>query len=100
MPLFSGYSDALAFRAEFLRSLAPELELLADVWMELAIPTAILHNTTQIGCWDGLALWGAERERSLAERFALLAEHDFVHPIKLLGRDEGEVKALYRAAAR
>lgn len=98
VPLFSGYSDALAFRAGFLRQIADDLEALADVWMEVAIPTAILHHTARIGPFAGLPLWGDERERPLSQLFALLAEHDFVHPIKLLGRDAAEVERLYRGA--
>lgn len=100
VPLFSGYSDALAFRGEFLRRIADDLEALAEVWMEVAIPTVMLYHTTRIGPFAGLPLWGAERERPLPELFRLLADHDFVHPIKLLGKDAAEVERLYRDAAR
>jgi hypothetical protein len=98
VPLFSGYCDALAFRAGFLRQLASDLEALAEVWMELAIPTAILHHTTRIGPFAGLPLWGSERDRPLSELFGLLANHDFVHPIKLLGKDPAMVRRSYRGS--
>lgn len=99
VPLFSGFNDVLAFRAEFLRRIAPDLEALAEVWHEVAVPTILLHHTTRIGPFAGLPLWGPERDRPLDELCGLLAEHDFVHPVKLLGKDPCEVRRLYRGVA-
>lgn len=98
VPLFSGYADALAFRRDFLLRIADDLEALSEVWMEAAIPTVMLYHTTRIGPFDGLPLWGGERERPHADLFERLGRHNFVHPIKLLGRDEAEIGRLYRGA--
>jgi hypothetical protein len=82
LPIFSGFVDWMIVRSEFLRSLAGDLLLLRKVWHEIAIPTAVLHNTHRIGISNGLALWGETRARPLDELLAMIKEHHFVHPIK------------------
>jgi hypothetical protein len=96
VPMYSACSDGYIFRTDLLRRMAPDLEALAEVWVEAAVPTALLHHTARLGPLNGLALWGDDRNRPTADLFAALADHDFVHPIKLLSRDPREVEALYR----
>jgi hypothetical protein len=96
VPMFSGFVDFLVFRVDFIRRLVADLRVLEDVWHETAIPTAILHNTTRIGLADGVALWGAGRERSLEDLMGMLAAHDFVHPIKLSWFSDSEILDAYR----
>jgi hypothetical protein len=83
VPMFGGFVDWLAFRVDFLDRLVPDLLALADLWHETAIPTAILHQTDRISLADGAALWGADRHQPTDALFGLLADRDFVHPIKL-----------------
>jgi hypothetical protein len=42
-PMISGYRDWLALRIDLLHRMVPDLEALADVWHEAAIPTALVH---------------------------------------------------------
>lgn len=99
-PMFFGFSDCAVFRFSFLRRLALDLTRLLSVWHEAAIPSAVLYNSSRLGKLDGLALWGPQREQSLAELLSLLAVRDFVHPIKLLRCAPDELLAAYRALAR
>jgi len=99
LPLFRGFVDWLVLRADFLRELAEDLIHLRHVWHEVAIPTAILHRTSRVGVSNGLALWGGQRQQSLDALTGLLANHDFVHPVKLLGRAPEDVTRAYRRAA-
>ncbi len=96
LPLFYGFVDWLAMRTDFLRELTVDLLHLRRVWHEVAIPTAILHRTSRVGVSNGIALWGKQRDQSLDELMALLATHDFVHPVKLLRYEQEEVIRLYR----
>lgn len=82
-PMFYGFADWLLFRGSFFARLMGELRTLRDVWHEIAIPSAILHNTGRVGVSNGAALWDDARARSLEELIAMLENHDFVHPIKL-----------------
>jgi hypothetical protein len=82
-PMFYGFADWLVFEGEFFRRLVGDLRTLRDVWHEIAIPTAILQNTSRVGVSNGLVLWGTARDRPLEELTAILRDHDFVHPIKL-----------------
>jgi hypothetical protein len=100
VPMFSAGSDGYVLRAELLRRMAADLEALAEVWVEAAMPTAILNHTTRIGPFDGLALWGDERDQPIEALFGALRDHAFVHPIKLLGQDERNVRNLYREVGR
>lgn len=101
LPLFCGFADWLALRVDFLRALADDLIHLQHVWHEVAIPTAILHRTSRVGVSNGQALWGEQRQQPLDALMTLLATHDFVHPVKLLGLDPATViKAYCRAAVR
>jgi hypothetical protein len=99
-PVFSAFVDFLVFRTAFLRQVAGDFMQLAEVWHEIAIPTAILHQTSRIGKTDGLALWGEDRNRPLAALMATLGEHEFVHPIKLSRYDPREILNAYRRCGR
>ncbi len=97
VPMFFGFCDWLVFRVSFLQSIVDDLRRLQDVWLEAAIPTAILHNTSRIGISNGLALWFGDRQQPLVDLMHKLRDHDFVHPIKLLDHSREEVLAAYRA---
>jgi hypothetical protein len=97
LPMFFGFSDCLIFRFSFLRRLAADLARLLPVWHEAAIPSAVLYRAERLGKLQGLALWGSERERPLAELVALLGRDDYVHPIKLSRFAPDEFLAAYRA---
>ena len=96
-PMFFGFADWLVFGGAFFGRLVRDLRTLRGVWHEIAIPTAILHNTSRVGVSNGLALWGTARDRPLEELTAILREHDFVHPIKLRDYSPGAVLEAYFA---
>lgn len=99
VPMFGGFVDWLAFRVDFLGRLVPDLHALADLWHETAIPTAILHQTDRISLADGVALWGADRHQPTGALFSMLADRDFVHPIKLRRIGADPALAAYRQVA-
>jgi hypothetical protein len=99
-PVFSAFVDFLVFRTEFLRQIAGDLVRLREVWHEIAIPTAVLHNTYRIRRTDGIALWGDERNRPLEQLLGELQEHEFLHPIKLSRYDPRDLLDAYRRLAR
>lgn len=81
-PLFGAFVDWILIRPALLRRMAADLLAMAEVWHELAIPTAILHQTSRIGRSNGLALWGKDRHQPLETLLGLLPGRDFVHAIK------------------
>lgn len=81
-PLFGAFVDWILIRPALLRRLVPDLIALAEVWHELAIPTAVLHHTARIGLTNGLTLWGRDRHQPLDRLLAMLPGRDFVHAIK------------------
>lgn len=91
--------DCAVFRVAALARMAPDLLRLAEVWHEAAVATALARHSPpgQVGTLDGVALWGTDRGRPLAELAALLAERDFVHPIKLRGLGPAELRDLAAA---
>jgi hypothetical protein len=95
VPLFGGFVDCLVLRGGLLRAMAADLERLAEVWHELAIPTALLQQTPRIGTLQGRALWGSERLRSLEALVGMLQAADFVHPLKLSWYEPAAVLAAY-----
>jgi hypothetical protein len=96
VPLFGGFVDCVALRGSFLERLIGDLTLLQDVWHELAIPTAVVHNTAKIGLLHGTALWGTDRHQSLQELLSYLQRGDFVHPVKLSRYLTAEVCEVYQ----
>jgi hypothetical protein len=98
-PAFSAFVDFLVFRTDFLRRVAGDFVRLREVWHEIAIPTAVLHHTSRIRKADGIALWGQDRDRSLARLMEELREHEFIHPVKLSRYEPREVLAAYRTLA-
>ena len=98
-PLFGGFVDVLAFRVDVLLRMVPDLLALLHVWHEAAIPSAMLHQTSRIGRFDGLALWGDDRLRPAEELFTSLSGRDYVHPIKLSAIDPGAAASAYRRSA-
>lgn len=81
-PLFGAFVDWILIRPALLRRMVPDLLAMAEVWHELAIPTAIMHHTARIGLSSGLSLWGKDRHQPLDALLGLLPGRDFVHAIK------------------
>ncbi len=81
-PLFGAFADWILIRPSLLRRLVPDLLAMAEVWHELAIPTALMHHSARIGLTNGLSLWGHDRNQPLERLLGLLPGRDFVHAIK------------------
>jgi hypothetical protein len=96
-PLFGGFVDWILIRPALLRRMVPDLIAMAEVWHELAVPTAVLHHTRRVAVADGLALWGRDRHQPLDRLLALLPGRDFVHAIKPGLHDPEALLAGYRA---
>lgn len=95
--MFLGFCDWFIAGRSLFQRMIRDLEILQLLWHEAAIPTAMLHNTPQIGVSNGLPLWGTARDRPLAELMSLLERHDFVHAIKLSQYGPKEILAVYRS---
>ena len=91
IPISSFYALSL------LREIIADFQALEQVWFEIAVPTAILHYTSRIGLTEGIALWGADRNRPLEELIAMLRPVDWLHPIKLLMYPSTRIRDVYRA---
>lgn len=94
---FWGEMDLSVLRTSLIRAMVDDLRCLQGVWTEVAMPTAILHHTANVGISGGLALWGDDRVKSFDELLALAAEHPFVHPLKVSELDPADAKRRYEA---
>lgn len=99
-PVFCGFCDWFILKTTFLEQLVNDLRILQTVWHEMAIPTALLHNTSRIAVSNGLALWGTKQHASLEGLMGKLRERDFVHPIKLRRYSHDDMLDAYAAVGR
>jgi hypothetical protein len=98
-PMFAGYSDIFILRTSLLREITADLPITAEMWLEIAIPTMLLHHTGRIGTIKGVALWGEDRNRTPEEAIAMLRTADYVHPVKSSIYPASRIQDAYRAVA-
>ena len=99
VPMFAAYSDIFILRTSLLREIIADLPITEKMWLEIAIPTTILHHTGRIGLVKGCALWGEDRNCSPEEAIAMLRAADYVHPVKLSMYPASRIQDAYQAVA-
>ncbi len=83
-PIVSAWSDLLLAESRLMIEIARDYVAFQTVFHEIAVPTILLHATSQVGVARGAVWWGAERNRPLDQLLAALVEPgaEFCHPIK------------------
>jgi hypothetical protein len=97
-PLFSCCLGCFYLKSTFLGVLAGDLEAMAGVWSELAVPTAILGHTARVAWLKFAPLWGDD-QLSTGKALGLLKSHDWAYPFELEGKVDDDFLAAYRHLA-